>query len=81
MNWLGKLLGGLIGLLVTRGPLGALIGVIVGHLFDQQRTSSVASHDPEIERAAAEPGDAGAIAERFSGYVERYDIPLERAQT
>ena len=24
--------------------------------------------------------DAGAIAERFAGYVERYDIPLERAR-
>ena len=87
MNWLGKLLGGLIGLLLTRGPLGALIGVIVGHLFDQQRTSSVASHDPEIERAAAEPGDAGAIAERFfrntfevMGHVAKADGRVSAAE-
>jgi DnaJ like chaperone protein len=33
MNWEGKLVGGLIGL-ITLGPLGAALGLLVGHLFD-----------------------------------------------
>jgi DnaJ like chaperone protein len=33
MNWEGKLIGGVVGL-VTLGPLGAALGVLIGHLFD-----------------------------------------------
>ena len=33
MNWEGKLIGGAVGL-VTLGPLGAALGVLIGHLFD-----------------------------------------------
>lgn len=87
MNWAGKLLGGVIGLLVTRGPLGAVIGVIIGHLFDQQRSAKDAPRDPEIERAAAEPGDANAIAERFfrstfevMGHVAKADGRVSEAE-
>jgi DnaJ like chaperone protein len=87
MNWAGKLLGGVIGLLVTRGPLGAVIGVIIGHLFDQQRPAKDAPGGPEIERAAAEPGDANAIAERFfrttfevMGHVAKADGRVSEAE-
>jgi DnaJ like chaperone protein len=65
MKWLGKLLGGGVGLLVTRSPIGAVIGAIIGHVFDQEKPVGVTRHDPDIERATAEPGDANAIAERF----------------
>ena len=65
MKWLGKLVGGAIGLLVTRNAIGALIGVIIGHAFDQQKSGAVARGDPEIDRATSEPGDAHAIGERF----------------
>ena len=34
MNWIGKILGALFGLLLL-GPFGALLGVIVGHYFDK----------------------------------------------
>jgi len=34
MNWTGKLVGGLIGL--TLGPLGAVLGVALGHQYDEQ---------------------------------------------
>lgn len=34
MNWTGKIIGGLIGLFIY-GPLGALIGIFIGHLFDR----------------------------------------------
>jgi DnaJ like chaperone protein len=33
MKWEGKLIGGAVGL-VTLGPLGAVLGVLIGHLFD-----------------------------------------------
>ena len=87
MNWTGKLLGGLIGLLATRQPLGAVLGAIIGHVFDQQSSSSDASRDPEVQRAAAEPGDADAIAERFfrntfevMGHVAKADGRVSEAE-
>jgi DnaJ like chaperone protein len=33
MNWGGKVIGGTLGMLVL-GPIGAVIGAIIGHLFD-----------------------------------------------
>ncbi|MFI4869938.1 MAG: co-chaperone DjlA [Steroidobacterales bacterium] len=38
MKWGGKIIGGAIGLLVL-GPVGALLGVIIGHLFDTGQLS------------------------------------------
>jgi DnaJ like chaperone protein len=35
MAWKGKFFGALIGFLTTRSPWGAVIGMIIGHLFDQ----------------------------------------------
>lgn len=35
MIWQGKALGALIGV-VTAGPVGALFGTFIGHLFDVQ---------------------------------------------
>ena len=34
MNWIGKLLGGAVGLFVA-GPIGSLVGAFLGHQFDQ----------------------------------------------
>ena len=34
MKWHGKLAGAVLGLLLTRRPLGLVIGLILGHLFD-----------------------------------------------
>jgi DnaJ like chaperone protein len=50
MNWEGKLIGGTIGLL-TLGPLGAVLGVLVGHLFDSGYLSGAlfgARPDPRL---------------------------------
>jgi DnaJ like chaperone protein len=35
MNWTGKIIGAVLGLLLTRRPMGVLLGLILGHLFDQ----------------------------------------------
>lgn len=34
MSWLGKIIGAIVGLVLTRHPLGVLLGVVVGHLID-----------------------------------------------
>ena len=34
MKWLGKIVGGLVGLLLLRHPLGVVLGMLAGHLFD-----------------------------------------------
>jgi DnaJ like chaperone protein len=54
-QWTGKLVGGLIGML-TFGPPGAVLGVLVGHQFD------VKSKDDDQPASFA---DAALIAERF----------------
>lgn len=33
-KWLGKIVGGLVGLLLLRHPLGIVLGMLAGHLFD-----------------------------------------------
>lgn len=35
MNWIGKLVGALLGFILTRRPTGVLLGLILGHLYDQ----------------------------------------------
>ena len=35
MNWMGKLVGALLGFILTRRPTGVLLGLILGHLYDQ----------------------------------------------
>lgn len=35
MSWKGKFLGALIGLVITRQVWGAVIGALIGHMFDQ----------------------------------------------
>ncbi|WP_386070543.1 co-chaperone DjlA [Tahibacter sp. UC22_41] len=34
MNWLGKVVGAVLGLVLTRHPFGAVLGALLGHLFD-----------------------------------------------
>lgn len=45
MNWAGKIIGGIFGLAIL-GPLGILLGAMVGHFFDKQMTlNRSASYD------------------------------------
>jgi DnaJ like chaperone protein len=61
MQWIGKTLGGVIGL-IAGGPIGAAIGVVIGHQFD-------ANAGPGIARRAGIGGAAGPgavqIGEQF----------------
>ncbi len=51
MSWIGKIIGGLIGLWLLRSPLGALLGVLIGHQFDRG--------------GAARGADSALVRERF----------------
>ncbi len=35
MEWIGKLIGALLGYILTRRPMGVLLGLIIGHFVDQ----------------------------------------------
>jgi DnaJ like chaperone protein len=51
MQWKGKLIGGVLGAIVGAGPIGAAIGVLLGHQFDRQTEaddSGSAGGDPQL---------------------------------
>lgn len=50
MRWLGKLIGGLLGFLLTRGPIGALLGAFFGHQFDKKAESERERLDPDAQQ-------------------------------
>jgi DnaJ like chaperone protein len=59
-GWYGKLIGALVGYLLGRGPLGALVGLVIGHQVDVMRrrnrgasaTNPVNAADPATLRRA-----------------------------
>ena len=55
-QWTGKVVGGILGLLTPLGPVGAAIGVLIGHQFDK---------DKEEERLAAPALDPATFGELF----------------
>ena len=68
MKWIGKITGGVLGAL-TLGPIGAALGVLLGHQFDQQA---------DAPRLGAE--ELAAIGQRFfratfrvMGYLAKAD--------
>src|SRR5438132_3340850 len=72
VKWTGKVVGGLLGML-TLGPLGAAVGVLLGHQFDEHADGAEA--EPRLGNA-----DVAAIGERFfratflvMGYLAKAD--------
>ena len=70
MKWMGKVTGGLLGALAI-GPIGAALGVLLGHQFDEDSAAA-----PE----ALPEEDLRAISERFfratfhvMGYLAKAD--------
>lgn len=49
MQWKGKIIGGLLG--AFAGPIGAAIGVVLGHAFDQQQEDDAPAGDPQLVSA------------------------------
>jgi DnaJ like chaperone protein len=58
MAWKGKFFGALIGLLVTRNVWGAVMGAIIGHMFDQ--TVRIRFASSPYAQAAAQAAAGGA---------------------
>ena len=52
MNWIGKLVGALLGLLLSRRPWGVLIGLMFGHMYDARAAGGEGGPrvDPAIVR-------------------------------
>lgn len=56
MNWGGKVVGALLGFATGLGPVGAIVGLVIGHAYDQRMGS-------EVDDAPAE--DAHAVSDTF----------------
>jgi DnaJ like chaperone protein len=63
MIWQGKALGALIGV-VAAGPLGALFGTFIGHLFDAQSQSTLQG-GAHAQSSAGETASAAQVQEAF----------------
>jgi len=66
LRWTGKLVGGILGL-VTLGPFGALLGVVLGHQLDEAQSA------PELTTAADTGEQFFRIAFRVMGYLAKSD--------
>ena len=53
MDWTGKLLGALLGFIITRRPMGVLLGMILGHLYDQYAAGRRAGPRPDMAAVRA----------------------------
>jgi DnaJ like chaperone protein len=82
MNWTGKLIGALLGFILTRRPMGVLLGLFLGHLYDQYaaRGYAGARADPATVRATffrAAFTIMGHVA-KSDGRVSEQDIAAAR---
>ncbi len=82
MNWTGKLVGALLGFILSRRPLGVLIGMIAGHFYDLRMAGGLAG--PRVDPALVRPaffrtafGVMGHIA-KSDGRVSEQDIAAAR---
>ena len=78
MSFIGKIIGALLGLLLIRRPWGMLIGLIVGHMFDQAMSR---------QRRSGPGASALEIGERFftatfevMGHVAKADGRVSEAE-
>jgi DnaJ like chaperone protein len=74
---MGKILGFLIGLSIA-GPLGALIGLIIGHFFDKGRSSIYRNFDPR-QRARVEETFFNTMFS-LMGYLAKSDGRISEAE-
>lgn len=82
MNWIGKIVGAILGFLLTRRATGVLIGLVLGHFYDQYvaRGGAGAGGDAAAVRAVffrAAFGVMGHVA-KADGRVSEQDIAAAR---
>jgi DnaJ like chaperone protein len=70
MKWIGKIAGGLLGALAL-GPIGAALGVLLGHQFDEQ--SAASEPPPTAEQLAAIGARFFRATFRVMGYLAKAD--------
>ncbi len=82
MGWIGKLIGALLGFILTRRATGVLLGLVIGHLFDQYSTRG--RRVPRAELAAVRAtffrtafAVMGHVA-KSDGHVSERDIAAAR---
>jgi DnaJ like chaperone protein len=69
-QWVGKLVGAFLGFVLTRRPMGVLIGMILGHLWDQYAAAKRAGPRPDM---AAVRQTFFRAAFSIMGYVAKAD--------
>jgi len=74
MAWKGKFFGALVGFLITRNVWGAVMGAVIGHMFDESARFGYASSP--YAAAAAEANAAGAAAASVSEVFFRTTFEL-----
>jgi len=86
MAWKGKFFGALVGLLMTRNVWGAVVGAIIGHLFDQSLGSGHAG-GAYATGAAAGDGAHLSVSDAFfrttfelMGHVAKSDGRVSEAE-
>jgi DnaJ like chaperone protein len=88
MAWKGKFFGALIGFLITRNIWGAVMGAIVGHMFDENAGFRYANSPyATAARAAAGASSQASISEvffrttfEFMGHVAKSDGHVSEAE-
>lgn len=82
MRWLGKLLGVLIGFLLVRHPVGAFVGLVLGHALDERRRQRAAprSYGPQQQAQWLDGAFAvmGCVA-KSDGRVSEDEISAARS--
>ena len=70
MGWMGKIVGGVLGFATGLGPVGAAIGLIIGHAYDERMES-------DDDASAADPAVVRRVffqaAFRVMGFVAKAD--------
>jgi DnaJ like chaperone protein len=81
MNWTGKIIGAVLGYMLTRRPIGILLGLVIGHLYDLYAARGGAARlDAPAVRAAffrATFSVMGHVA-KSDGRVSEQDIAAAR---
>lgn len=82
MRWGGKLIGAFLGLLFLKGPIGLLIGALVGHFFDMNLFSHMHAHQRQHQFRAGDPNSDVFFTSifRLMGYLAKSDGQVTQAE-